>query len=289
MYSEPQLQQILLPLLETPHWPDGIFPTGTAGAIELIADEEGKRLVIKTMADEDFSPVMAAAERFLATDPDDGKEEKFLASFRGALFEQAANCYTASFLGSRGLLLPINEVFMVFEKTYPERQPIFDNFGLNSGIAGVRLPDALVLERRRNAVFITAFCEHSLNGQSLKKKAGYYGFEKPGNGFVINSHLTRREELKRNLVQYLKEFYPELPGRVLFDSQFGVYYGMPRWEEENGHNTVLRTTPRDRVLIVPVTHAEISGVAAGIISDLAVYLLRGNSFARIHLNNTHPG
>lgn len=269
MYSEPRLQQILFPLLETPHWPDGVFPEKTASAIELITDEEGRQLVVDTMADEDFPRVIAAAERFLTTEPDPEKEEKFLASFRGALFEQVANSYAASFLGSRGRLLPINEVFRIFEKTYPQRQPIFNNFGLNSGIAGVRLPDALVLERRRNTVFIAAFCEHSLNGQKLKKKAGHYSLEGPSNGFIINSHLSRREELKRNLAQYLKEFYPGLPGKVLFDSQFGIYYGMPRQEETNGHNITLKITPRDRVIIVPLTHAEISRVAAGIVSDLA--------------------
>lgn len=268
-YGNPQLQQVPLSLFETRHWPGKVFPERTTSAIELIAGEEGKQLVIDTVADEDFFRVIAAAERFLATEPDAEKEEKFLASFRGALFEQVANCYTTSLLGSRGILLPINRGFEIFGKTYPERRPIFDNFSLNSGIDGVRLPDALVLERRRNAVFITAFCEHSLNGQSLKKKAGHYSFERPGNGFVMSSHLSRREELKRNLAQYLKEFYPELPSRVLFDSQFGVYYGMPRREEANGHHAVLRTTPRDRVLVVPVTHTEISSVAAGIISDLS--------------------
>jgi hypothetical protein len=166
--------------------------------------------------------------------------------------------------------MPIGKIFGVFEKTYPERKAIFDKFGLNFGLNGVRLPDALVLERRKNAVLVSAFCEHSLNSRSLKEKSKYYACKRVGGGFVIDSHLARREELKRNLAQYLRESVPELPARILFNSRFGIYYAVPKKEAIKGRIQVPMVVPPDKVFVVPVTCAEISRVVAGIVSDLAI-------------------
>ncbi|MBI2007233.1 MAG: hypothetical protein HYS83_00805, partial [Candidatus Blackburnbacteria bacterium] len=249
------------------------FPSKTIEALSSIKDEDGKLAVLGALESGSFPKIVDAAKNFLQNLPSKNGLEEFMLRFSGALFEIVATRSMEDVLGKRERIIPINEVFEVFAKTYPEREPITNGFGLNLGIDGVRLPDGIIVHINGGAVYINAFCEYSLNPYSLQKKAWRYNSEKRKNGFVLDSHLTRREELKRNLAVFIRGRYPELPRRVQFDSQFGTIYVMPRESVfGNGHELAFGNGTRNRKFFVPLTHRELRKIAGGIIEDLSLGL-----------------
>lgn len=244
----------------------------------MIKDEDGRAIILDLLESEHFSRILAIANGFLQSAPVKSELNDFMLRFRGAFFEGAATEYMEEGLSQHERLFATTEAFEVFTKTYPEREPVVNGSGLNLGIDGVRLPDAVVVRANGSTVYIIAFCEYSLSPHSLLEKARRYNSERRReNGFVLDSHLSRREELKRNLAVFIRKHHPELPRKVQFDSQFGIIFVMPEGNgSENGHELVFRNGTRNRKLFVPLTHEELYRITNGIIEDLASCRLPNN-------------
>lgn len=255
-------------LSEIPRWPIDTFPIKTAGAVSLISDSEGQDLIINTLCSGRSAQILEIIRQTMEVNDLTPKGEEELASCaRGSLFERVSAQYINAGLGTREILLPIHEVFDAFSATFYDRKVIIDGFGLNRGIDGVFIPDGVIMERDKTTLIIRCFCEFSIDLRSLMEKARIYHSGRRCNGFKMSSHIERREILKRNLASLVRRKFPDLPGRVLFDSQFrGAVCVGPRIEDSrNGHS------PNGEFDIehVPITHDEFHRVVDGIIEDLS--------------------
>lgn len=254
---------------DVPHWPDESLPSKTIEAVNLIEDEDGRTVILDLLESEHFFRMTAIANEFLQNGPVKSEFEDFMLRFRGAFFEVAATKYVGGGLNRHERLFATSEAFEVFARTYPEREPIINGSGLNLGINGVRLPDGIIVRANGSTVYIDGFCEYSLSRHSLLEKAWRYNPRRKKQGFVLDSHLSRREELKRNLAVFIRKHHPELPRKVQFDSQFGIIYVMPKGNgSEDGDESAFGNGTRNRKLFVPLTHKELHRITNGIIEDL---------------------
>lgn len=252
-------------LSEIPHWPNDTFPIKTIEAVSLISDPEGQDLVIRALQNGRSSQIIGVVRRSL----EDGLVYKNGGSFarcvRGAFFEEVSVQYALAKVSVREILLPMHEIFNAFSATFPDRKPLVDRFGLNRGINGVFIPDAIIVEVARNALVIRAFCEFSMDSRSLGEKTELYRSGKKRKGFRVSSHSERRELLKINLSSLIRRQHQDLPARVLFSSQLEIFCVGPKvLDNGNGHNA----TGRAIIECAPITHDEFHRVVDGIIGDI---------------------
>lgn len=196
------------------------FPLHTFEALGSL-DTEGRDFLLSSFSSPLFTEIINRVIYWSKLGVNIGSVN-FKQDYIGALFEVVAQEYTRRrILNRKELLFPLTDpgVFIAYAQTFSDRQVLVCRYKFNSGIDGVFLPDAIVMRQKKGGLYISGFCEYSTDQDTLVEKARRYRGKTRSNGFRLYSYIERREDLKMNLSRFLRTNHPDLPSRVLFDSQ----------------------------------------------------------------------
>lgn len=176
----------------------------------------------------------------------------------GALFEIVAFSYLKSKSVQGELVIAPWETQEGYARIFPERKATY-NYGQNSGIRGISVPDGLIFKANNEDTCLTGICEYSLAPDKKQMQVQAYTRYIASDLFP-DQWPVRRAYINATLGQYLKKQSPKVSCNISLDHRnFRMVWVVP--QETN-------TTLKGEVLFVPFLELEFRKIVTGLLKDL---------------------